>query len=74
MQKLTVNAYAKINLYLAVTGKRADGYHDLVTVMQSISLFDTLTVERPAGEGVSLDTGCALPADDSNLICRAAKA
>ena len=74
MQKLTVNANAKINLYLSVTGKRAGGYHDLVTVMQSISLFDTLTVERTVGEGVSLDTGGVLPADDSNLICRAAKA
>lgn len=74
MSKLTVMAPAKINLYLDVTGKRENGYHDLVTVMQSISLHDTLTVERREGEGVLLDTGGLSPADDSNLICRAARA
>ncbi|MBQ8357300.1 MAG: 4-(cytidine 5'-diphospho)-2-C-methyl-D-erythritol kinase [Clostridia bacterium] len=74
MAALTIAANAKINLYLDVTGKRPDGYHDLVTVMQSISLADTLTFVRVAGEGIKLDTGGVLPADDSNLICRAARA
>ncbi|MBR7182017.1 MAG: 4-(cytidine 5'-diphospho)-2-C-methyl-D-erythritol kinase, partial [Clostridia bacterium] len=62
----TEKAYAKINLYLKVTGRRPDGYHNLVTVMQSVSLADTLTVERTAGEGIALDCGGALAADDSN--------
>ena len=70
---IEIKAYAKINLYLDVIGKRPNGYHDLVTVMQSVSLFDTLSLER-SGEGVRLNTGGVLPADDSNLICRAAKA
>lgn len=74
MQKSEFKAFAKVNLYLDVTGKRPDGYHELVTVMQSVSLYDTLRVERTAGEGIVLDTGGLLPADDSNLICRAAKA
>ena len=73
MPAVCVRAYAKINLYLKVTGKRHNGYHDLITLMQSVSLYDTLTVERTQGEGILLDTGGALPADDSNLICRAAK-
>lgn len=74
MSVIEIKAHAKINLFLEVTGKRENGYHDLLTVMQSISLFDRLMVERTAAPGVVLDTGGVLPADDSNLICRAAKA
>ncbi|MBO0782011.1 MAG: hypothetical protein J2P37_24590, partial [Ktedonobacteraceae bacterium] len=37
-----VRSYAKINLTLDVLGKRIDGYHDLVTIMQEIDLYDTL--------------------------------
>lgn len=70
---VTEQAYAKINLSLDVTGRRADGYHELVSVMQNISLCDTLTVSRE-GEDVCLDTGGALSADESNLVCRAANA
>ena len=71
---MELKAYAKINLYLDITEKRQDGYHDLVTVMQSVSLADTLTFSRIAGEGIVLNTDCALPTDENNLICRAAKA
>jgi 4-diphosphocytidyl-2-C-methyl-D-erythritol kinase len=71
---MEVLACAKINLSLEVVGRRADGYHDLVGVMQSISLCDTLVFEKKPHNGVSLDTGCDLPADDSNLILRAARA
>lgn len=74
MSVLKIKAYAKVNLFLDVTGRRENGYHDVLTVMQSVSLSDTLTVERTQGEGVALDTGGVLPADDSNLICKAAKA
>ncbi len=71
---VTLPAYAKINLYLDVIGKRPNGYHDVLTVMQSVSLCDMLTVTKTAGEGISLDTGGVLPADGSNLIVRAANA
>ncbi len=71
---VTIPAYAKVNLYLDVVGKRPSGYHDVVTVMQSVSLSDILTVTKTAGEEIMLDTGGVLPADDSNLIVRAARA
>lgn len=45
MNSITVPAYAKINLMLDVTGRRPDGYHTLVTVMQSISLADTVFIK-----------------------------
>ena len=43
--KTRVKAYAKINLHLDVTGIRNDGYHNVETVMQSLSLCDTVDVE-----------------------------
>lgn len=71
---MEIKAYAKINLYLDVTAKRQDGYHDLVTIMQSVSLADTLTLCRTEGEGIVLNTDSPLPTDGSNLICSAAAA
>ena len=49
-----LNAYAKMNLYLDITGRRDDGYHLLETVMQSISLADEVTVVVSAGNGITL--------------------
>lgn len=70
-------AYAKINLYLDVGPGRADGYHTVETVMQSISLHDDIRVLlRPAREAtVSLRVwGARLPTDGRNLAFRAAEA
>ncbi len=68
---LTVRANAKINWSLAITGLRADGYHELDMLMQSISLRDTLTFEPDDALSLSIDGG---PAgwDEKNLVCRAA--
>lgn len=46
MQSLKIKANAKINLSLSVLGKRADGYHELDTVMQSVSLNDAVYIEK----------------------------
>ena len=63
---------AKVNLYLRVLGRRADGYHDLVTVMQPLSLADELTV-IPGGEGLGFTCDRPeLPQGEENLVCRAA--
>lgn len=67
-------AHAKINLTLAVTGKREDGYHTLATVMQEISLADTLRAEKKAAGVTLVCSDPALPTDDGNLCVKAARA
>ena len=70
--KCVEKAYAKVNLTLAVGEKRPDGYHEVVSVMQRVSLHDTLTAERTAS-GISLTcSDPALPAGEENLAHRAA--
>ena len=75
---VTVKAPAKINLTLDIVGKRPDGYHDVAMVMQTVSLYDTVTVERLDGEGDRLEVSCPaypdVPADDSNIVCKAVRA
>jgi 4-diphosphocytidyl-2-C-methyl-D-erythritol kinase len=68
-------APAKINLSLRVLGKRADGYHDLVTRMQKLDLCDVITMTVSTGKGVSLTcSDSELAVDESNLALRAAGA
>jgi 4-diphosphocytidyl-2-C-methyl-D-erythritol kinase len=63
---------AKVNLALEVLGKRGDGYHEIVTVLQAVDLFDRLKVE--ASDTLSLETDDpGLPTDDDNLVMRAAR-
>lgn len=72
---ITETAFAKLNLYLEVTGKRPDGYHELVSVMQTVSLADTLTFRACDGEAARLLGDVpGLPADGHNLVIRAANA
>lgn len=72
MHRLTLPACAKINLNLRVVGKRPDGYHEIETVLQTISLSDTLIFDRAEG-AVTLEVTCGrAPADESNLVLRAA--
>lgn len=68
---LTLPAYAKINLTLQVLRKRADGYHEIVSVLQSISLSDTLTVSPASGLNLSAP-GLDCPVED-NLALKAAR-
>lgn len=55
--KTTIHAYAKINLFLDITGRRADGYHTITGVMQAISLHDDVTVEVTPGGCHDADCG-----------------
>ncbi|MBQ9415587.1 MAG: 4-(cytidine 5'-diphospho)-2-C-methyl-D-erythritol kinase [Clostridia bacterium] len=71
----TEKAYAKINLFLEITGRRPDGYHTLTTVMQSVTLADTLSAEKTAdGKGkITLSVqGADLGPCTDNLVFRAA--
>jgi len=64
---------AKINLFLHVCGKRADGYHELFSLMCCVTLFDELSLQ--IGRGKSTEIHCshpALPSDKTNLAHRAA--
>jgi 4-diphosphocytidyl-2-C-methyl-D-erythritol kinase len=68
-------AHAKINISLDIVSKRADGYHNLVMVMQTISLSDEITIECTPGEGLIVDAGLPyLPKDESNIAAKAALA
>src|ERR1700736_347860 len=66
-------AYAKINWALRGTGKRSDGYHDIETLFQTISLHDVLAIE-PADRLSLTCSDPMLPIDETNLVVRAARA
>ena len=73
MRPLRLKAPAKINLCLHVTGRRADGYHELVSLMCPLALYDSLPL-TPATAGITV--ACShpeVPADASNLAARAAR-
>ena len=75
---MKVKAPAKINLTLDIFGKRPDGYHDVAMVMQTVSLYDTVEVNFAEGEGDRIAVSCPgypdVPCDDSNIVCKAARA
>jgi 4-diphosphocytidyl-2-C-methyl-D-erythritol kinase len=72
--RLRLNAYAKINLFLDVLRRREDGYHDIRSVMQTVSLHDTLTVEVSEGNEIVLSSDMeGLPLGEENLAYRAAR-
>ena len=74
MTTLYEGAYAKINLTLDVLGKRPDGYHDLSSVMQTISLRDDIEIDVGTGKPWSLQCDKDfVPLDETNLAWKAAK-
>lgn len=90
MEQLKINAYAKINLSLDVVRRRPDGYHDVKMIMQTVDLYDVITMEKAeSGIHTTVEMGKSftaggmdaqadkvteeLPADESNLIYKAAK-
>ena len=73
-EKLTLKAPAKINLGLDVLGRRDNGYHDVRMVMQSIGLYDDVTIEKVEEPGICLEINLDfLPTDERNIAYKAAK-
>lgn len=70
MEQLTIESYGKINLALDVLYKREDGYHELNTVMQQISLKDKL-IFKEIDSGIKVESrGLKIPLDSTNLVYR----
>ncbi len=73
MEKVVLNAYAKINPFLEITGKRADGYHEIDSLMMSLSLYDTVTLTK-TDSGISITADVAgVPTDKRNIAYKAAR-
>ena len=71
--KLTIASPAKVNLFLEVLGKRNDGYHDIHSLFQAVSLYDILEFEITSTPSVEISIKGAdnIPTDTSNLISKA---
>ena len=73
--EIKVNAYAKINLMLDIICKRTDGYHDLFMIMQSIGLYDTITVTETKSKKITITCNIDdIPLDEKNIAYKAAAA
>lgn len=77
-RSVRVRVPAKINLHLGVGDRRSDGYHDLTTVYQGVSLYDEVIVTESTAAGVRVevagDDAAAVPLGEDNLAVRAALA
>ncbi|MDF2878120.1 MAG: 4-diphosphocytidyl-2C-methyl-D-erythritol kinase [Clostridia bacterium] len=74
MNSIILKGRGKINLTLDVVGKRANGYHDLRMIMQTINLYDTLHIRKTRATGIRVGANYSwLPTNDKNIAYRAAQ-
>lgn len=74
MDFITLKAYAKINLALDVIGKRANGYHDVRMIMQTVKLYDKVTIKPTTNPDIVIKTNLHyLPTNENNIVYAAAK-
>ncbi|SFH78975.1 4-diphosphocytidyl-2-C-methyl-D-erythritol kinase [Pseudobutyrivibrio sp. OR37] len=74
MDSISLKALAKINIGLDVTGIRDDGYHEVRMIMQTVNLFDKLTIKKTADGSITMSTNLKfLPVDSDNLCIKAAE-
>ncbi len=74
MDRIELKALGKINLGLDVLGRRENGYHDVRMVMQTVYLYDQITIKKRRRPGIGIETNLYyLPVNENNLAYRAAK-
>ncbi len=74
MNSIILKGRAKINLTLDVVGKRANGYHDLEMIMQTVNLYDTIFIRKTKTPGIRLRSNYSwLPTNSKNISYRAAE-
>jgi len=71
MEKIQLKAYAKINLTLNVLNKREDGYHNLESVFQPISLYDEVFIEKTNDNNMEFKCNIPTLQNSSNIIVKA---
>lgn len=73
--KITLKAYAKINLMLDILSRLENGYHDLYMIMQSVSLYDVVSVTKTDSEAITITCDVpSIPTDEKNIAYKAAAA
>lgn len=74
MDKIRLRAMAKINLGLDVVKRREDGYHEVRMIMQTIKMYDKITIKKREDSEIKVKTNLYyLPTDENNLVYKAAK-
>lgn len=74
MDTIQMRALAKVNLGLDVIRRREDGYHEVKMIMQTLQMFDRVTLEKRDQDGITLETNLPfLPVNEQNIAYRAAK-
>ena len=74
MEKLELKALGKINLGLDVLGRRENGYHDVRMIMQTLYLYDNVTLQKKAEPGIEIESNLFyLPKDENNIAWKAAQ-
>ena len=76
VQRVKVQCPAKINLDLKIVGRRPDGFHNIESTMQTISLYDYLTISHEPSKVLTINiagTSDEIPYDERNIVYKAAK-
>lgn len=74
MKEMNLKALAKINLSLDVVRRREDGYHEVRMIMQTVNLYDRISIRKTTTPGIQMTTNSSfLPTDENNLVYKAAK-